>query len=108
MNISYMVLEKTTNFSLALHQTQVINQPRPFTFIWVNLSFFLVALGVNTWAATFLMKLERTGLNKFIVCDCLINIVTSLLSLANQSPWANLHSELGCLAWIHTFYKTFF
>ena len=94
MNVSSIALEVASSFTLAHIYTEPVNQPRPLTFLWVNIPVSLLSIVINSWAATSILKLDTTGLNMFIACDCLLNILTVFLGLANQSPWQ------GWLKWL--------
>ena len=94
MNVSSIALEVATRFTLGHVLTRPVNQPRPLSFLWVNIPVSLLSVAANSWAAASILKADKTALNKFIVCDCFLNIFTVLLGLANQSPWQ------GGLKWL--------
>ena len=66
-------------------------------FLVANIPIFLATFAINVWASNCILQRERTGLNRLVVCDCVLNVVSSLHSAFLQSPWSLLASSTPCL-----------
>ena len=77
-----------------------VNVGKPRVYLVVNLSSTLVTFVVNLWAGVSILKKERTRIHILIVCDCVVNVVSSLHTSFLQSPLNMLGSPAPCL--VHT------
>ena len=74
-----------------------VNETKPMVFFVANIPIFLATFAINVWASNCILQRERTGLNRLVVCDCVLNVVSSLHSAFLQSPWSLLASSTPCL-----------
>ena len=84
------------NITLLSNGTEVVNEPRPLAFSWVNAPLLALTAIINFWAATVIRRNERTSLNKAIVYDCFANILSMAILAFLQSPWYRLGSPILC------------
>ena len=75
------------NLILLSNGTEVVNEPLPSAYSWVDISLLVLTAIINIWAATIFRGKERTSLHTAIVCDCFANILNMamLRMLAKQS-----------------------
>ena len=66
-------------------------------YLFANIPISLVTFAINLWAGTSILRKERTGIHCLIVCDCLLNVVSSLHTSFLQSPWSILRFSIPCL-----------
>ena len=78
-----------------------VNMPKPRGYLVTNTFFTLVTFVINLWAAICILRKERTKVNTLIVCDCIINMASSVQTSILQSPWILLNSSTTCL--VNTF-----
>ena len=87
-----------SNPAMTLKASAQVNLAKAQGYLFANLSFTLVAFVINLWAGICILRKERTGIHKLIVCDCVVNVASSLHTAFHQSPWSMLGSPIPCLA----------
>jgi hypothetical protein len=84
-------------FILEPEVTELVNQPREEAVTWTNLAILAATLAVNLAAARVLHRKEDNVINRIIIWDCLINIVTMFAGFAVQPLlWSTIHSKYLC------------
>ena len=74
-----------------------VNVAKARGYLFANIPISLVTFAINLWAAISILRKERTGIHCLIVCDCVLNVVSSLHTSFLQSPWSLLGSSIPCL-----------
>ena len=74
-----------------------VNEAKARVYLFANILIALLTFAINLWAGFSILRKERTGINSLIVCDCVVNVVSSLHSSFLQSPWSILGSPIPCL-----------
>jgi hypothetical protein len=85
-------------FSLELEDTQLVNQPEEEAVFWTKLALLAATLAVNIAAVVILWQKDDTPINRLIISDCLINIMTMFITII---PHHNLNNAYLCS--IHVF-----
>jgi hypothetical protein len=76
---SMVVIGGNLTFTLELEDTEVVNQPVEDEVYWTRLSLLVATLVVNIAAAVVIWRKEDTPINRLIIWDCLINVMTAIL-----------------------------
>ena len=74
-----------------------MNVAKPRVYLFANIPITLATFAINLWAGLSILKKERTGIHCLIVSDCVLNVVSSLLTSFIQSPWSLLGASTPCL-----------
>jgi hypothetical protein len=102
---SMMVIGGHHNFFLEPEDTEVVNQPRED--FWTSLSsvsMLTATVAVNAVAAGHLWQQEDNPINRIIIVDCLLNIMTGFTANSlDMMPWT-LDNDYLCS--IHLFIIT--
>ena len=61
-----------------------VNTAKGRGYLFANVSLVLVTTVVNLWAGVTILSKERTRIHILIVCDCVVNVLTSLNTLFLQ------------------------
>jgi hypothetical protein len=91
---SMVVIGGTLTFTMELGDTELVNQP---PVLWIELSLLAVTLAVNLAAAVVLWQEDDTPINRIIIWDCMINIMTMLITNAKQ---VILNNAYLCSIWL--------
>jgi hypothetical protein len=99
---SMMVIGGNLTFLLELEETELVNQPREdFWTSPYRLSLLAATLAVNAAAAGHLWQKEDNPMNRIIIWDCLLNILTGFTAnFLDMMPWP-VNNEYLCS--IHLF-----
>ena len=82
---------------LADENTQIVNEPRDNIIFIASFPILVLAVTVNIWAGLVIGKKDDTGINKIIVCDCVVNALSMLLdTFYINSPWSIVKSPFPC------------
>jgi hypothetical protein len=93
-----LVIGGLYNISLELEDTELVNRPAEDVFSWTSLPVLATAIIVNLTAAVLLRRKEDTAVNRIIIWDCLINIVTMfMLTVFGPTPWFKGHNGYLCI-----------
>ena len=84
------------NLTLLANGTQVVNEPPPLAYSYVNTPLLALTATINIWAVTVIRGKERTSLHTAIVYDCFANILSMAILSFLQSPWYRLGSPILC------------
>jgi hypothetical protein len=97
-----MVIGGNITFLLEPEDTELVNQPREdFWTSWSSLTLLAGIMAVNAAAAGHLWRKEDTPINRIIICDCLLNIMTGFTANSlDMMPWT-LDNDYLCS--IHLF-----
>ena len=97
-----MVIGGNLNFLLEPEDTEVVNQPREDFWTSPSSLFLLAAiLAVNAAAAGHLWRKEDNPINRIIICDCLLNIMSGFtVNFLDMMPWSFNNAYL---CFIHVF-----
>jgi hypothetical protein len=93
---SMVVIGGTLTFTLELEDTELVNQP-VVEVLWNELSLLAVTLAVNIVAAVVLRQEDDNHINRIIIWDCMINIMTMLTINAKQVIFSNAYI---CSIWM--------
>ena len=74
-----------------------VNVAKARGYLFANIPISLVTFAINLWAGMVILRKERTVIHWLIICDCVLNIVSSLHTSFLQSPWSMLASPIPCL-----------
>ena len=94
--------ESSRSFILMLEKTVEVNQPRDNVYIFTCLPILSITLILNSLAVVVIRQKEHCGLNRLIIYDCMVNMVTMFLSVVHQSPWFIGWPEWVCLTYSQT------
>ena len=85
-----MVIGGNLNFLLEPEDTEVVNQPREdFWTSPSSLSLLTAVVAVNAAAAGHLWRQEDSPMNRIIIIDCLLNIMTGFTAnFLDMLPWS--------------------
>jgi hypothetical protein len=99
---SMMVIGGNLNFLLEPEDTEVVNQPREdFWTSPSSMSLLTAMVAVNAAAAGHLWRQEDSPMNRIIILDCLLNIMTGFTANSlDMMPWT-LDNDYLCS--IHLF-----
>ena len=61
-----------------------VNTAKGRGYLFANVSLVLVTTVVNLWAGVTILSKEKTRIHILIVCDCVVNVLTSLNTLFLQ------------------------
>jgi hypothetical protein len=92
-----VVVGGNLTFTLELEDTELVNQPVEDAFNWTKLSLLGTTLAVNIAAAVLLRQKEDTPVNRLIIWDCLINVMTMLITVV---PHQKLINAYMCSIWL--------
>ena len=79
-----VVVGGNLTFILELEDTEMVNQPEDEVVFWTKLSLFAATLVVNIAAVVVLWREDDTPINKLIIWDCMMNIVTMFIAKCND------------------------
>jgi hypothetical protein len=80
-------------FSLEPELTELVNQPREKDVI-ASLSILVATVAVNLAAARVLQQKDDNAINRIIIIDCLINVVTMVT--VGSIGWQKLNLDFLC------------
>ena len=63
------------NLTLLANGTEVVNEPLPLAYSYVNTPLLALTATINIWAVTVIRGKERNSLHTAIVYDCFANIL---------------------------------
>ena len=95
--ISFPTIETMKQWLWLWNRETQVNVERAMVYLYANISFTVVTFVINLWAGFSILKKERTRIHDLIVCDCVVNVVSSLHNSFLQSPWSMLGSSAPCL-----------
>jgi hypothetical protein len=93
---SMVVIGGNLTFILELEDTEMVNQPEDEVVYWTKMAIFAVSLAVNIAAAVVLRQEDDTPINRLIIWDCMINIMTMLIAVV---PHRKLSNAYLCSIW---------
>jgi hypothetical protein len=97
---SMVVAGGNLTFILELEDTELVNQPEDEVVYWTTkLPILAVTLAVNIVAAVVLEREDDTPINRLIIWDCMINIVTMLIAVV---PHRKLSNAYLCSIWMYS------
>jgi hypothetical protein len=92
-----LVIGGLRTFHLEPELTELVNQPEEEVVSWSSLAVLSVTLTVNLAAAGVLRSKEDTAINRIIIWDCMINILTILCTTAvGPMLWLKFNSSYLC------------
>jgi hypothetical protein len=91
-----LVIGGLRTFHLEPGLTELVNQPEEEVVSWSSLAVTLVTLAVNLAAAGVLRRKEDTAINRIIIWDCLINILTMFNANALRQILWSFNSTYLC------------
>ena len=68
-----------------LHPAQQVNVAKAQGYLFANISVTMITMLINLLAAITILRKERTSVHLLIVNDCVVNVLSSLLTRASQS-----------------------
>ena len=93
----YVLSNDSEMVILADENTKIVNEPRDNFIFLARFPILVLAVTVNIWAGLVIGKKDDTGINKIIVCDCVVNALSmSLDTFYINSPWSILKSPFPC------------
>jgi hypothetical protein len=92
-----LVIGGNLAFSLEMEDTELVNQPAEEEVYWASLALLAVTLVVNTAAVVVLRRKENTPINRLIIWDCIINLLTMFTTCI---PFRKLNNAYLCSIWI--------
>ena len=92
-----MVIGGNLAFSLEMEDTELVNEPEDEEVYWAKLSLLAVTLVVNIAAAVILRQKDDSPINRLIIWDCIINILTMFTSCL---PYRKLNNVYLCSIWV--------
>jgi hypothetical protein len=95
-----VVVGGNLTFILEFEDTELVNQPVENVAYWTKLSLLAVTLAVNIAAAVLLQRKEDTPINRLIICDCLINVMTATIATGERHKLSNAYL---CSIWMFSF-----
>jgi hypothetical protein len=86
-----VVIGGNLTFTLELEDTELVNQPVEEVLFWTRLSLFAAALAVNIAAVVVLRQENDTPINRIIIWDCMINIMTMFITIVPFNILSNAY-----------------
>jgi hypothetical protein len=101
---SMIVIGGNLTFLFEPEETELVNQPRDnFWTSPSSLTLLAGILAVNAAAAGHLRQKENTPMNRIIICDCLLNIMTGFTANSlDMMPWS-VNNEYLCSSHLFIF-----
>ena len=93
-----MVIGGNLAFTMEMEDTELVNQPEEEQVYWAKLALLAVTLVVNTAAVVVLRRKEDNPLNRLIIWDCIINLLTQ--SFDTVVPFDKLNNVYLCSIWV--------
>ena len=89
--------EMFDNVEVEIENTEIVNRKLEFSFMYFTVTMCMVTLVLNMSVLMILWKTEKTIVNQLMMLDCFVNIMYSLLSTFQQSPYyRGLGVEVYC------------
>ena len=99
--------ELATQALIYIENTKIVNWNLEFTFMYCTVPVFLVTLLLNTGVLGILWKMEKTMVNELIMLDCMVNIMFSIISTFQQSPfYRGMDADVYCSIHLVLFFAT--
>ena len=92
-----IVIGGNLGFILEMEDTELVNDPVEEETYWAKLANLAVTLAVNIAAAAVIWRKEDTPINRIMIWDCMINIITMLVTVV---PSQKLNNAYLCSIWI--------
>jgi hypothetical protein len=91
---SMVVVGGTLTFTLELEDTELVNEEMEEVVYWTNKVFLLaVTLAVNIATVVVLWREDDTPINRLIIWDCMMNIVSMFIIIV---PFHIFHNAYLC------------
>ena len=82
---------------LLIENARPVNESRDISVFLANFPILVVAVTVNIWVGVRIRKMQDNRINKIIVCDCVVNILSMLFdTFYINAPWTILKSLPPC------------
>ena len=88
--VSEICLENEMCLKFEAKTTVTVNQEMEYP--WTFVVIFIVTVIVNSASAVIIGRRETSGINRMIICDCLVNVINMGAAAAfylNISPWGS-------------------
>ena len=92
-------LSVASNISLKFGAQETVTVNQDTVYPWLIAIIFTTTVIVNLFSATVVGRKERTGINRMIMIDCIINVVNVGAFCLNASSWRLLGSSHLCAIW---------
>ncbi len=92
-----VIIGRDFTFSLEMEDTELVNQPVEEAAYWSRLSLLAATLVINIVTVVVLKRKEDSPINRLIICDCYINILTMFTACL---PFRNLNNAYLCSIWM--------
>jgi hypothetical protein len=92
-----LVIGGNLALSLEMENTELVNQPEEDEVYWARLALLAVTLVVNTAAVVVLWRKEDNPINRLIIWDCIINLLTMFSTVV---PFTKLNNAYLCSIWL--------
>jgi hypothetical protein len=86
-------------FSLELEDTKLVNQPEEEAVYWAKLALLAATLVINIAAAVALRRKEDNPVNRLIIWDCVVNILTMFIACV---PSCKVNNAYLCSIWMYS------
>jgi hypothetical protein len=94
---SMVVIGGNLTFTLELEDTELVNQPVEDEVYWIRLPLLAATLVVNIAAAVVIQRKEDTPINRLIIWDCLLNVMTMIIAMGERHKLSNAYL---CSIWM--------
>jgi hypothetical protein len=84
-------------FRLEMEDTELVNQPEEEVVFWAKMALLATTLVINIAAAVVIRRKEDNPINRLIIWDCIINILTMFTT---SIPSRKLNNAYLCSIWI--------
>ena len=92
---------------VTIENTEIVNWNLKFAFMYLTVPVFLIILLVNMGVLGILWRMEKTIVNELIMLDCIVNIMFSIISTFQQSPfYRGMDVDVYCSIHLMLFFAT--
>jgi hypothetical protein len=92
---------------ICIENTEVVNLNLELSFMFLTVPVFLIILLINMGVLAILWRMEKTIVNELIMLDCMVNIMFSIISTFQQSPfYRGMDVDVYCSIHLVLFFAT--
>jgi hypothetical protein len=96
---SLVVIGGNLTFTIELGDTELVNQLVEEMVNWTKVSLLAATLAFNIAAAVVIQGKEDTPINRLIIWDCLMNVLTAIVTIGERRKLSN---EYLCSIFVFT------